>query len=130
MLLMPMPFLNSAEADSEAHDIGKPDRGMDLSSGLHNITSENSESRGLKRILSRRPREAMRRRNSLVLPDVRMPDGPYEPETSRAQPYQCTVRESPPPMEDRTIRFLTPPPKFAPPQCRGADEEPAWSDFM
>ncbi|KAJ7658252.1 hypothetical protein DFH06DRAFT_1131255 [Mycena polygramma] len=95
--------------------------------------AEDAESGSLKRILSRRlQKDGGKRRNSLVLPEVLMPDAPEEPETPRVRrPSECTIRESPPPMEDRTVRFVTPPPKFAPPmECKSADEEPAWCDFM
>ncbi|KAJ7656744.1 hypothetical protein DFH06DRAFT_1410104 [Mycena polygramma] len=107
-LIVPMPYLNgNSNAPSEAGT--------------------------LRRILSRRSlKEGRKRRNSLVLPEVPMPDDPEEPVSSRVRwPSECTIRDSPPPMGDRTVRFITPPPKFAPPtECRTADDEPAWSDFM
>ncbi|KAJ7640031.1 hypothetical protein DFH06DRAFT_1138036 [Mycena polygramma] len=94
---------------------------------------EASEPGVLKRMFSRRyQKDVQKRRNSLVLPDVPMPDERQEPESPRERrPSECTIRESPPPMEDRTVRFVTPPPKFAPPmECKSEDEEPAWCDFM
>lgn len=56
-----------------------------------------------------------------MLPEVHMPDGPYEPELDIRRPSECSIRESPPPTEDRTVRFVIP---------ASPDEEPAWSDFM
>ncbi|KAJ6472404.1 hypothetical protein C8R45DRAFT_1012977 [Mycena sanguinolenta] len=110
ILLMPMPFLKHGEEETE--------------------DGENSEPRGLKRILSRRSRRSARRRNSLVLPDVPMPNVPDEPASPLTESFERTTRDTPPPMTERTVRFVLPPPKFAPPECRGADDEPAWSDFM
>lgn len=66
-----------------------------------------------------------------MLPEVAMPDTPGEPNIPLSRPSQCSTRKSPPPMEDRAIRFVLPPPKFAPPiSSQWPDEEPAWSDFM
>ncbi|KAF8172532.1 hypothetical protein K438DRAFT_1772576 [Mycena galopus ATCC 62051] len=119
ILLMPMPFLDN---EMDAH-----------TAGFDGVNSEepDSEPRGLRRILSRQPRpKAGRRRNSLILPDVDMPDVPDEPD-AHAQPYECSTRESPPPMADRAVRFSNPPEKFPRrPECRADDEEPAWCDFM
>ncbi|KAJ7612872.1 hypothetical protein DFH06DRAFT_1147144 [Mycena polygramma] len=117
ILIVPMPYF---KAESRTDKSLRP-------------APEDSESGSLKRILSRRPQQADgKRRNSLVLPEVPMPDAPVEPESLHVRrPSECTIRESPPPMEDRTVRFVTPPPKFAPPkECNSADEEPAWCDFM
>ncbi|KAJ7656785.1 hypothetical protein DFH06DRAFT_1473412 [Mycena polygramma] len=108
-LIVPMPYLNG------------------------NASSEPAEAGTLKRILSRRPpKEGRKQRNSVVLPEVLMPDEPEEPVSSRVRrPSECTIRDSPPPMEDRTVRFVTPPLKFVPPmECKTADDEPAWCDFM
>ncbi|KAF7353463.1 hypothetical protein MSAN_01535600 [Mycena sanguinolenta] len=110
ILLMPMPFLHHGEEETE--------------------DSENSEPRGLKRIFSRRSRRAVRRRNSLVLPDVPMPDVPDEPESPLAESFERTTRDTPPPMEERTVRFVLPPRNLAPPESGGANDELAWSNFM
>ncbi|KAF8181941.1 hypothetical protein K438DRAFT_1767667 [Mycena galopus ATCC 62051] len=122
ILLMPMPFLDK-EKEKDAHVAGFD--------GV-NLEELASEPRGLRRILSRQPRpKAGRRRNSLILPEVDMPDVPDEPNCP-AQPYECSTRDRPPPMADRAVRFSVsaPPEKLAPrPECR-ADDEPAWCDFM
>ncbi|KAJ7712382.1 hypothetical protein B0H16DRAFT_1625238, partial [Mycena metata] len=109
ILIMPLPFLDGKKGEKAA----KP------------------ESLDLKRVFSRRPAQNGPRRNSLVLPEVPMPDGPYEPRLDIRRPSECSILDSPPPPEDRTVRFSLPPPRFAPPmECRWAGEGPAWSDFM
>jgi hypothetical protein len=115
MLLMPMPYLKREKAEAGA--IGSSSSVTHSPAGPNVVVdAEESEPRGLKRILSRQPPKPRRRRNLLVLPEVDMPDLPEEP---LARPSQCTIRESPPPMEDRTVRFIIPPTKFAPPiECR------------
>ncbi|KAJ6537500.1 hypothetical protein DFH09DRAFT_1400221 [Mycena vulgaris] len=86
-------------------------------------------------------RRTHRKHNSLVLPEVPMPEEPASPSPSArtsscTRPSSCTIRDLPPPLAARTVRFVLPPPKFAPPidwpGARGGsgDEEPAWSDFM
>ncbi|KAJ7844461.1 hypothetical protein B0H13DRAFT_2364278 [Mycena leptocephala] len=67
-----------------------------------------SESSSLKRVLSRRPQKDRRRRNSLVLPEVPMPDEPAEPVVPFRRGSACTIRDSPPPIESRTVRFILP----------------------
>ncbi|KAJ6455333.1 hypothetical protein C8R47DRAFT_1166233, partial [Mycena vitilis] len=113
ILMMPMPFLDSR-------------KGRQCVEGDSLI--QTSEPRGLKRILSRRrQRPNGKRRNSLVLPEVPMPDEPEEadrPVTRR--PSECTIRENPPRFEDRTVRFVTHPGT----KSRFADDGPAWCDFM
>ncbi|KAJ7737422.1 hypothetical protein DFH07DRAFT_842145 [Mycena maculata] len=131
ILFIPIPFL-------EKHD-----------ECISNDSSAVSEQRRsgalrLRRVVSRDPRPLLetegdeaikpgrtRKRNSLVLPEVPIPDAPHEPNlpVGLAAPAESRTRESPPPIECRTVRFIIPPPKFAPPPGRD-DEEPAWSDFM
>ncbi|KAJ7723800.1 hypothetical protein B0H16DRAFT_1895698 [Mycena metata] len=109
ILIMPLPFLDGIKGEKAA----KP------------------ESLDLKRVFSRRPTQNGPRRNSLVLPEVPMPDGPYEPHLDLRRPSECSILDSPPPLEDRTVRFVLLPPRFAPAMgCRWTDEGPAWSDFM
>ncbi|KAJ6537504.1 hypothetical protein DFH09DRAFT_1283513 [Mycena vulgaris] len=91
---------------------------------------------GLPGLPARPTRPTHRKRNSLVLPEVPMPEEPASPSPS-ARTSSCTPREScsrtrptPPPLEDRIVRFILPPPKFAPPIDWPGDEEPAWSDFI
>ncbi|KAJ7822925.1 hypothetical protein B0H13DRAFT_2447006 [Mycena leptocephala] len=112
LLLMPLPFLDTIKGEKSA----KKDAP--------------SESGSLKRVLSRRPQKDRRRRNSLVLPEVPMPDEPAEPVVPFRRGSACTIRDSPPPIESRTVRFILPPPKFASPIESRWDEEPSWSDFM
>ncbi|KAJ7846442.1 hypothetical protein B0H13DRAFT_1907777 [Mycena leptocephala] len=112
LLLMPLPFLDNMKGEKSA----KKDAP--------------SESGSLKRVLSRRPQKDRRRRNSRVLPEVPMPDEPAEPVVPFRRGSACPIRDSPPPIESRTVRFILPPPKFAPPIGRRWDEEPAWSDYM
>jgi hypothetical protein len=133
LLLMPLPFLDNMKGEKSAK--------KDAPSGMSNFAVhlcrilipnqiKKLESGSLKRVLSRRPQKDRRRRNSLVLPEVPMPDEPAEPVVPFRRGSACTIRDSPPPIESRTVRFILPPPKFAPPiECK-SDEQPAWSDFM
>ncbi|KAJ7697789.1 hypothetical protein B0H17DRAFT_1130073 [Mycena rosella] len=84
--------------------------------------------------------------NSLILPEVLMPDEPDELPPPRAS-HRATLA-NPPPREERLVRFITPPPGPTsrklkrssairnrlpdPPSAdmRADDEEPAWSEFM
>jgi hypothetical protein len=131
LLLMPLPFLDNMKGEKSAK--------KDAPSGMSNfavhlcrilIPQPKIESGSLKRVLSRRPQKDRRRRNSLVLPEVPMPDEPAEPVVPFRRGSACPIRDSPPPIESRTVRFILPPPKFAPPIGRRWDEEPAWSDYM
>ncbi|KAJ7620829.1 hypothetical protein DFH06DRAFT_1143686 [Mycena polygramma] len=113
MLMIPMPFWDS----SNSRDCVSRDS-----------FNEMSDPRGLKRILSRRRSQVNgKRRNSLVLPEVPMSDEPDEPKSPVIRrPSECTIRESPPPFEDRTVRFVVQPGK----RSRFTDDGPAWCDFM
>ncbi|KAJ6537520.1 hypothetical protein DFH09DRAFT_1369086 [Mycena vulgaris] len=83
-------------------------------------------------------RPTHRKRNSLILPEVPMllPSPPSSSPSARTSSCtlrpSCTTRHLPPPLAARTVRFVLPPPKFAPPidWPGNGDEEPAWSDFM
>ncbi|KAK7062480.1 hypothetical protein R3P38DRAFT_697268 [Favolaschia claudopus] len=103
MLLMPMPYLDTQSNEESDHDADE-------------------DPRGLKRIISRRP--PPRRRNSLVLPEVPMPENVEEP--APWQPYERNIRDNPPTMEERVVRFAAVPHG----RTDSRDEEPAWSDFM
>ncbi|KAJ7181407.1 hypothetical protein C8R43DRAFT_969105, partial [Mycena crocata] len=118
MLIMPMPFLVTVRREKRAENA--------LTDSVERLRGSSSTS--LRRIIPRRPSTG-RRRNSLVLPEVPMAQGPYVPDIS--QPFRFTTREAPPAMEERTVRFVVPPPRFAPPmESTAEDEEPAWCDFM
>ncbi|KAJ6456787.1 hypothetical protein C8R47DRAFT_1082315 [Mycena vitilis] len=93
MLTMPMPFWDSSNDNNWVKK--EP-------------LTQMREPRGLKRILSRRRSQANgSRRNSLVLPEVPMPDESEEPTSPvTRRPSECTIRESPPPFQDRTTMGL------------------------
>lgn len=78
-------------------------------------------------MLSRRPSTPKRRRNSLVLPEVPMPDDADDAADFPPRPHHRSTLESPPPTEGRSVRFSLPPPPI---ERRRTDEEPAWPDFM
>ncbi|KAK7013004.1 hypothetical protein R3P38DRAFT_3007992, partial [Favolaschia claudopus] len=103
MLLMPMPYLDTQNNEDSDHDADEAPN-------------------ALKRIISRRP--PPRRRNSLILPEVPMPENVEE--SAPWQPYERNIRDHPPTMEERVVRFAAVPQG----QTDSRDEEPAWSDFM
>ncbi|KAJ6524867.1 hypothetical protein DFH09DRAFT_1418176 [Mycena vulgaris] len=137
LLIMPMPFLERGSPQpptppsaTSAADPALP-RPRARRFSLPSLPS-----------LSARPtrpakRPTHRKRNSLVLPEVSMREEPASPldstcTSSCIRPPSCTIRDLPPPLAVRTVRFVLPPPKFAPPidWPGDRDEEPAWSDFM
>ncbi|KAF8130884.1 hypothetical protein K438DRAFT_1788571 [Mycena galopus ATCC 62051] len=109
ILLMPMPFLDKEKDGHVAEEL-------------------DSKPRSMRRILFRQSRpKAGRRRNALILPEVDIPDVPDA--NCPAQPYECSKRESQPPMADRAVRFSIPREIFDRRQNAGRrpdDEEPAW----
>ncbi|KAK6995861.1 hypothetical protein R3P38DRAFT_111295 [Favolaschia claudopus] len=111
MLLMPMPYLDTQSNEESDHDADE---------------APNT----LKRIISRRP--PPRRRNSLILPEVPMPRNVEEP--APWQPYQRDIRDNPPTMEERVVRFAAPrghaESGMDGSRAIGGDKEPVWSDFM
>ncbi|KAJ7884150.1 hypothetical protein B0H14DRAFT_2700937, partial [Mycena olivaceomarginata] len=107
MLLIPMPYLDDEKAEADV--------------------LETSEPHGLKNMFSRRPSTPKRRRNSLVLPEVPMPDGADDAADFPPRPHHRSTLGSPPPTEERRVRFSLPPPPI---ERRRTDEEPAWPDFM
>ncbi|KAJ7181404.1 hypothetical protein C8R43DRAFT_1101292 [Mycena crocata] len=97
--------------------------------GLSGEDVTTTPAHGLRRIFSRRHSPPNRpRRNSLVLPEVPMTEEPYDPGAEAGRPSQCTLRDNPPPMEDRSVRFSLPPSKAVDP--RWQEDGPAWCDFM
>ncbi|KAK7006703.1 hypothetical protein R3P38DRAFT_2793795 [Favolaschia claudopus] len=111
MLLMPMPYLDTQSNEESDHDADE---------------APNT----LKRIISRRP--PPRRRNSLILPEVPMPQNVEEP--APWQPYERNIRDNPPTMQERVVRFAVPrghaESGMDGSRAIGGDGEPAWSDFM
>ncbi|KAJ6524905.1 hypothetical protein DFH09DRAFT_1372079 [Mycena vulgaris] len=85
------------------------------------------------------PQAPRTRRRRFSLPATRPTQVPMREEpaspldsmrtSSCIRPPSCTIRDLPPPLAARTVRFVLPPPKFAPPidWPGDGDEEPAWS---